>query len=154
MCARQSHAMFRAEHRQVHLARCGWSHEFSIAAPKFSFYLAFAEGGPRLKMQTVFFILGGSRWWIGWICSRDLFETSWEGLHEVLTIVIAEESRTFTCALSLSHWRCYHNFEPLRMAYERTPGCGRSWRTFLKRFWLRWSSPLFTAEFCGLENVK
>ena len=29
---------------------------------------------------------------IGWICSRDLFETSWEGLHEVLAIVIAEES--------------------------------------------------------------
>ena len=36
---------------------------------------------------------------IGCICSRDLSETSWEDLHEVLPIVIAEESRMFTvCA--------------------------------------------------------
>ena len=33
---------------------------------------------------------------IGWICSRDPFETSLEGSHEVLPIVIAEESRMFT----------------------------------------------------------
>ena len=26
---------------------------------------------------------------IGWVCSRDLFETSWEGLHEVLPTAIA-----------------------------------------------------------------
>ena len=50
---------------------------------------------------------------IGWICSRDLFETSWEGIHEVLPIVTAEESRMFTCVLSLPQWRCYRNFEPL-----------------------------------------
>ena len=36
---------------------------------------------------------------VGWICSRDLFETSWEGLREVLPIVIAKESRMFTCVL-------------------------------------------------------
>ena len=30
---------------------------------------------------------------IGWICSRDLFETSWESLHETLPIVLTEESR-------------------------------------------------------------
>ena len=57
---------------------------------------------------------------IGWICSRDLFETSWEGLHEVLPIVIAEESRMFTCVLSLPQWRCYRNFELRCVAYERT----------------------------------
>ena len=28
-----------------------------------------------------------------WICSRNLFKTSCEGFHEVLPIVIAEESR-------------------------------------------------------------
>ena len=40
---------------------------------------------------------------IGWICSRDLFETSWEGLHEVLPIVIAEESRSLrVCCHCLS----------------------------------------------------
>ena len=39
---------------------------------------------------------------IGCICSCDLFETSWEGLHEVLPIVIAEESRMFTCAFIAS----------------------------------------------------
>ena len=50
---------------------------------------------------------------IGWICSRDLFETSWEGLQEVLPIVIVEESRMFTYALSLPQWRCFRNFEPL-----------------------------------------
>ena len=38
---------------------------------------------------------------LGWICSRDLFEASWEGLHEVLPIVIAEESRMFNCV-------CFH----------------------------------------------
>ena len=32
---------------------------------------------------------------IGWICSHDLFKTSWEGLHEVLPIVTAEECRMF-----------------------------------------------------------
>ena len=46
---------------------------------------------------------------IGWICSRDLFETSWEGLHEGLPIVIAEESRMFTCVLSLPQWRLFRN---------------------------------------------
>ena len=33
---------------------------------------------------------------IGWIFSRDLFETSWEGLHEVLPIIIADETRVFS----------------------------------------------------------
>ena len=36
---------------------------------------------------------------IGWICSRDLFETSWEGLHEVLPIVIPEKN---VCAVIAS----------------------------------------------------
>ena len=36
-----------------------------------------------------------------------------EGLHEVLPIVIAEESKMFSCVLSLPQWRCYRNFEPL-----------------------------------------
>ena len=57
---------------------------------------------------------------IGWICSRYIFKTSWEGLHEVLPIVIAEESRMFTCVLSLPQWRCFCNFEPLMSHYERT----------------------------------
>ena len=39
---------------------------------------------------------------IGWICSLDLFETSWEGLHDVLPIVIAEESRMFIVNLNHS----------------------------------------------------
>ena len=74
---------------------------------------------------------------IGRICSRDLFETSWEGLHEVLPIVIAEESRMFTCVLSLPQWRCYRNFEPLVCHTNVHAGCGGSWGTFLERFWLR-----------------
>ena len=41
---------------------------------------------------------------IGWICSRGHFETAWEGLHEVLPIVIAKESFR-VCFLC--------NFEPL-----------------------------------------
>ena len=56
---------------------------------------------------------GGVKMVIGWICSRDLFKTSWEGLHKVLPIVIAEESRIFLCVLSLPQWRCYRNFQPL-----------------------------------------
>ena len=71
---------------------------------------------------------------IGWICSRDLFETSWEGLHEVLPIVIAEESRMFTCVLSLPQCRCFHNFEPLESHTNVHAGCGRSWRAFLEWF--------------------
>ena len=42
---------------------------------------------------------------IGWIYSRDLFDTSWKGLHEVLPIVIDEESRMFSCVLSMPQWR-------------------------------------------------
>ena len=38
---------------------------------------------------------------IGWICSRDLFEISWECLHKVLHIGIAEDSRMFVCV-------CFH----------------------------------------------
>ena len=71
---------------------------------------------------------------VGWICSRDLFETSWEGLREVLPIVIAEESRMFTCVLSLPQCRCYRKFEPLASHTNVHAGCGRSWRAFLKRF--------------------
>ena len=71
---------------------------------------------------------------IGWTCSRDLFETSWEGLHKVLPIVIAEDRRMFTCVLSLPQWRCYGNFEPLVSHRNVHAGCGRSWRAFLKWF--------------------
>ena len=64
-------------------------------------------------MQTAFYLLllllffflggGGVEMVIGWICSRDLFETSWEGLHEVLPNGIAEESRTvYVCAFIAS----------------------------------------------------
>ena len=48
---------------------------------------------------------------IGWIYSRDLFETSWEDLHEVLPIFIAEES-FIRVSFHLPQWRCYRNFEP------------------------------------------
>ena len=72
---------------------------------------------------------------IGWICSRGLSETSWElGLQEVLPIVIAENSRMFTCVLSLPQWHCYRKFEPLVSHTNVHAGCGRSWRAFLKRF--------------------
>ena len=66
---------------------------------------------------------------IGWICSRDLLETSWEGLHDVLSIVIAEESRMFACVLSLPQWRCFRNFERLVSHTNVHAGCGRSWRS-------------------------
>ena len=47
---------------------------------------------------------------IGWICSRDLFETSWEGLYEVLPIVVAEKSGMSTCVpLSSPQCRCYRH---------------------------------------------
>ena len=36
---------------------------------------------------------------IGWICSCDLFEASWEVLNDVPPIVIAEESSMFSCVL-------------------------------------------------------
>ena len=98
---------------------------WTVVCKALTFYLAFAEGRPSLKMQMV-------------------LVTSWEGLHEVLPIVIATESRMFSCVLSLPQWRCYHNFEPLISHTNVHAGCGRSWRTFLERFWLRWFSPLCT----------
>ena len=58
------------------------------------FYSAFAESGPSLKYRR-FFYFWGVEMVIGWICSRHLFEISWEGLHDVLPIFIAEESRMF-----------------------------------------------------------
>ena len=91
------------------------------------------KAGQVLKCRR-FFIFWGVEMVIGWICSRDLFETSWEGLHEVLPIVIAEESRMFTCVLSLPQWRCYRNFEPPVSHTNVHAGCGRSWRAFLKWF--------------------
>ena len=63
---------------------------------------------------------------IGWIRSRDLLETSWEGLYEVLPIVIAKKSRMFTCVLSLPQWRCYRNCEPPVSHTNVQTGCGRS----------------------------
>ena len=59
---------------------------------------------------------------IGWICSRDLFETSSEGLHEVLPIVIAEENRMFSCVLSLPQWRCYRMREIMASLSEAVFG--------------------------------
>ena len=61
-------------------------------------YLAFAEGGPSLKIQRFSNFLGVEMV-IGWICSRDLSD-AWEGLHEVLPTVIAEESIMFLCLQS------------------------------------------------------
>ena len=70
-----------------------------------------------------------------------LGNASWECLHEVLPIVIVRESRMFTCVLSLPQWRFYHNFEPLVSHTNVHAGCGRSWRTFLEQFRLRYFSP-------------
>ena len=67
---------------------------------------------------------------IGWICSCDLFETSWESLHEVLPIVIAEESRMCMCVLSLPQWCCYHNFESLVPHMNVCAGYGGSGELF------------------------
>ena len=91
------------------------------------------KAGQVLKCRR-FFIFLGVEMVIGWICSRDLFETSWEGLHEVLTIVIAEESRMFMCVLSLPQWSFFRNFEPLVSHMNVHAGCGRSWRAFLEQF--------------------
>ena len=66
-----------------------------------------------LLLLFFFFLGGGVEMVIGWICSHDLFKTSWEGLHQLLPIVITEESIMFLCVLSLPQWRCYRNFEPL-----------------------------------------
>ena len=58
-----------------------------------------------LKYMFFFFFLGGGGGGadVDWL---DLFmwpsETSWKGLHEVVPIVIAEESRMFTCVA------CFH----------------------------------------------
>ena len=81
-----------------------------------------------------FFLGGGVKMVIGWIYSRDLFETSWEGLHKVLPIIIVEESRMFTCVLSLPQWRCYRNFEPLLWHTDVHAGCWRSWHIFWSGF--------------------
>ena len=100
----------------------------------------------RLSLTTVlsFKLLLGlrRRWAKSWnarvflfwgrsICSRDLFETSWERL---LSIVNTEKSRVFMCVLTLPQWCCSRNFEPLVSHTNVHPECGRSWRTFLERF--------------------
>ena len=71
---------------------------------------------------------------IGWICSCDLFETSWEDRDEVLPIVIAEESRMFTCVLSLPQWRFSRNFEPLYGIRTYTPDAGDHGELFWSGF--------------------
>ena len=64
----------------------------------------------------------------------DLFDTSWEGLHEVLPIVIAEESRMFTFVLSLPQWRCYRNFEPPDGIRTFAPDAGDHGKLFWSGF--------------------
>ena len=91
-------------------------------------------------LKCSLYLGGGIEMVICWIFPRDLFWTSWEGLHEVLLIVIAEESRMFSCVLSLPQWRCCRKLEPLVSHTNVHTGCGRSWRTFLEWFWLRWFS--------------
>ena len=54
------------------------------------------------------------------------------------------EQNVFVCVLSLPQWRCYRNFEPLVSHTNVHAGRGGSWRAFLKRFFLRWSSVLCT----------
>ena len=76
--------------------------------------IAAARKHTETRYGLAFFTLFNfSFWWgrgvemvIGWICSRDVFGTSWESLHEVLPILIAEERRMFTWVLSLPQWRC------------------------------------------------
>ena len=76
---------------------------------------------------------------IGWICSRGLSETSWEGLHE------APPNRAECLrVLLLPQWRCYCNFEPLVSHTNVHAGCGGSRRPYLKQIWLRWLSLLCT----------
>ena len=107
-------------------------------------YLAFAEGGPRLKIQTVFFIILGGR------DGNWLYLSMWpfRDILGRLTRSTAHchhrrEQNVFVCAFIASVALC-HNFEPLVSHMNVHAGCGRSWRTFLERFWLRWFSPLCT----------
>ena len=95
----------------------------------FCLLLGLRQAGQVLKCRRFFYFWG--------VCSRDLFETFWEGLHEVLPIVVTKESRMFTCVLSLPQWRCYRNFEPLVSNTNVHAECGRPWRSFLERLWLR-----------------
>ena len=137
----------------LHILKHHWEHYEREAASHHSDHhsvvthmaaLGEAQSNLLLGLCQRFLFFGGVEMLIGWMCSRDLFETSWEGLHKVLLIVIAEESRMFTCVLSLSQWRCCHNFEPLISHTNIHARCGRSWQTFLEWFWLRWFSLLCT----------
>ena len=105
-----------------------WSSYLPWFIHQFVTVLGLYQRWSTLKMQRFFIIIiifylfiffleggGGGGWDGDWmvICSHDLFKTSWEGLHQVLPIVITEESIMFLCVLSLPQWRCYRKFEPL-----------------------------------------
>ena len=81
----------------------------------------------------------------GWVCSRDLFETSWKA-YEVLPSHRRGGAECFR--VCFPHWRCYRNFEAHVSHTNVHAGCGTSWWAFLKRFWLRLFSPLCTYWAC------
>ena len=65
------------------------------------------KAGQVLKCRRFFIFWGGSRWWLVGSVHVTFSRHLGEGLHEVLPIVIAEESRMFTRVLSLPQWRCF-----------------------------------------------
>ena len=75
-------------------------------------YLAFAEGGQSLKMQTALYYFGGR--YGDWL---DLFTWSFRDILGRLTRSTTHchrrREQKFTCVLSLPQWRCCRNFEPL-----------------------------------------
>ena len=117
----ESAVAFNFISRKNHQSHVSFSAHWGL----WTFYSAFAEGGPSL--QRFFLGGGGGEMVIGWIESRDLFETSGR-LTRNTAIVIAEESRMFSCVLSLRQWCCYRNFEPRVLHTNVHAGCGRSYR--------------------------
>ena len=94
-------------------------------------YLAFTKGRPSIKMQRKPFhpLEGRDGDWL------DLFvwpvQDILESVHEVLAIVIAEESRMFSYVLPLPQWYCCHNFDHSYHIYKCTRDHGELfWSSF------------------------
>ena len=105
-------------------------------------YLAFAKGGPSLKMQSVVYFCGVKMVKIGWICSRHLFETSWERLTQSTAHCHRQREQNVFClsCVVIVTFNCIVS----HTVRTYTPDAGLHGKLFWSGFWLRWFSLLCT----------
>ena len=99
------------------------------------------KAGQVLKCRRFF---GGVEMVIGWICSRDLFETSWEAYTKYCPLSLPKRAECLRVSFHCLSGVVFVTLNRSCRIRTFTPDAGDHGELFWSGFWLRWFSLLCT----------